>query len=58
MNIVLSVHLTLGDAVLCGQQPLLHESLQHRPDGGPMDQLQHEQMGLQKQTCSYRKSTR
>lgn len=39
--------LTLGDAVLGRQQPLLEEALQHGADGRPVHQLQHEQVGLQ-----------
>lgn len=39
--------LTLGDAVLGRQQTLLQEALQHRADGRPVHQLQHEQVGLQ-----------
>lgn len=39
--------LTLGDAVLGGQQPLLEEALQHGADGWAVHQLQHEQVGLQ-----------
>ena len=37
---------TFGDAVLCGQEPLLQEALQHRADRGPVDQLEHKQVGL------------
>lgn len=38
--------LTLGDAVLRWQQALLQEALQHRADRRPVNQLQHEQVGL------------
>ena len=31
--------LTLGDAVLGRQESLLHQTLQDRPDGRPVDQL-------------------
>ena len=37
---------TFGDAVLCGQEPLLQEALQHGAHRGPVDQLQHKQVGL------------
>ena len=38
--------LTLGDTVLRGQEALPEEALQHRADGRPVHQLQHEQVGL------------
>lgn len=38
--------LTFGDAVLSGQEALLEEALQHRAHGWPVDQLQHEEVGL------------
>ena len=38
--------LTLCDTVLCGQEALLEEALQHGAYGGPVDQLQHEEVGL------------
>ena len=40
--------LTLGDTVLCRQQPLLHEALQHGAHGRPVDQLEYKQVGLQR----------
>lgn len=39
--------LTFGDAVLSGQEALLEEALQHGAHGRPVDQLQHEEVGLQ-----------
>ena len=44
--------LTLCDTVLCGQEALLEEALQHGAYGGPVDQLQHEEMGLRERGCS------
>lgn len=41
--------LTLGDAVLGGQEALLEEALQHGADGWPMHQLQHEEVRLQRE---------
>lgn len=38
--------LTFGDAVLGGQEALLEEALQHGAHGRPVDQLQHEEVGL------------
>lgn len=38
--------LTFRDTVLSGQEALLEEALQHGAHGGPVDQLQHEEMGL------------
>lgn len=44
---MLNLRLAFSDAVLSRQEPLLHQTLQHRPDGRPVDQLQYEQVGLQ-----------
>lgn len=41
--------LTLGDAVLCRQQPLLHQTLQHRAHRRTMNQLQDKQVRLQRE---------
>lgn len=38
--------LTFGDAVLSRQEALLEEALQHGAHGRPVDQLQHEEVGL------------
>lgn len=38
--------LTFRDTVLCRQEPLLEEALQHGAHRGPVDQLQHEEVGL------------
>lgn len=46
--------LTFSDAVLSRQESLLHQTLQDRPDRRPMNQLQYEQVGLERMTekCS------
>lgn len=45
--------LTFCDTVLCGQETFLEEALQHGAHGGPVDQLQHEEVGLPgKSVCS------
>lgn len=44
--------LTFGDAVLSGQEALLEEALQHGAHGWPVDQLQHEEVGLQGRACA------
>lgn len=41
--------LTLSDAVLGRQEPLLHQTLQDRPDRRPVNQLQHKQVGLRRE---------
>ena len=38
--------LTFRDTVLRGQEAFLEEALQHGAHGGPVDQLQHEEVGL------------
>lgn len=37
---------TLGDAVFCRKESFLQEPLEDRSHRWPMDQLQHEQVGL------------
>ena len=54
MSLLLSIYikwlwLTLSDAVLGRQEPLLHQTLQDRPDRRPVDQLQHKQVGLRRE---------
>lgn len=44
--LVTSWSLTLGDAVFGRQEALPEQALQHRADGRPVHQLQHEQVGL------------
>lgn len=41
--------LTLADAVLSRQESLLEQALQHRAHGGPVHQLQHEQVRLRRE---------
>lgn len=42
---------TFGDAVLCGEKPLLQQALEDRADRRPVDQLQHKQVRLRKEAA-------
>lgn len=41
---------TFGDAVFCGKEPLLQETLEDGAHRWPVDQLKHKQVGLQDDT--------
>lgn len=43
---------TFGDAVLCGEEPLLQQALEDGADRRPVDQLQHKQVRLRKEAAA------